>query len=397
MLRHQREFWELPNYIKAMVGGYGSGKTHIGALRAIMLSRKNRGIPGMYVSPSFPTARKTIIITLKDILDRSGVRYRWREVEHSFEINSWGGIIWIGSGDNPDSLKGPNLGWAGIDEPFLQKREVFDQMIARVRHPQASSRELFLTGTPEQLNWGYDVCMNVEGKYDIGAVIAKSSDNHHLPRQTILAMEAAYTKEQREAYLEGRFVNLTSGRVYKDFDRNVHMVHGEYPSLPTMAGIDFNVDHLSAEIFKKGPNFAHFFDEFRMKNATTFDMANMLEAKYPGITVFPDPSGSARHTSASKSDHDILSHAGCIIRSHRKQPPVRERVNAMNKMFLDNRITVEPNTCPELVSDFERCVWKGGDIDKKSDPARTHASDAAGYAIEYLFPVRSRKVWTSER
>ena len=33
MLPHQRAFLELPNFVKLLVGGYGCGKTHIGALR----------------------------------------------------------------------------------------------------------------------------------------------------------------------------------------------------------------------------------------------------------------------------------------------------------------------------------------------------------------------------
>ena len=38
MLPHQRAFWQLPNFIKLLVGGYGCGKTRIGALRSIWSS-----------------------------------------------------------------------------------------------------------------------------------------------------------------------------------------------------------------------------------------------------------------------------------------------------------------------------------------------------------------------
>ena len=39
--------------------------------------------------------------------------------------------------------------------------------------------------------------------------------------------------------------------------------------------------------------------------------------------------------------------------------------------------------------DLEQNVWKSGDVDK-TDPEQTHASDAVGYAINFLFPIRSR-------
>ena len=101
MLPAQRAWWELPNFIKAMVGGYGSGKTHIGALRSLWLSYVNQPHPGMYVSPDYPTAKKTIIITLKDMLDKANVGYIYNINEHQFVIPEWNGNIWIGSGDVP--------------------------------------------------------------------------------------------------------------------------------------------------------------------------------------------------------------------------------------------------------------------------------------------------------
>ena len=53
--------------------------------------------------------------------------------------------------------------------------------------------------------------------------------------------------------------------------------------------------------------------------------------------------------------------------------------------------------CRELIKDFEQVSWKAdphgnplADLDK-SDPMRTHVSDAAGYLIEREFPMRSIK------
>jgi hypothetical protein len=51
--------------------------------------------------------------------------------------------------------------------------------------------------------------------------------------------------------------------------------------------------------------------------------------------------------------------------------------------------------CKQLIQDLERVHWKNdpngnllGDIDK-SDPARSHASDALGYMIAKEFPMRA--------
>ena len=68
------------------------------------------------------------------------------------------------------------------------------------------------------------------------------------------------------------------------------------------------------------------------------------------------------------------------------------RVNSINGMLCNQRqqrrLLVDPE-CRQLIRDFERVTWAMdrngnimGDIDK-SDPMRTHISDALGYCVAY--------------
>ena len=191
-LPHQSQWWDLQTFYKVLIGGYGSGKTYIGALRSIYLSYLNRPHAGMYVSPTHGLSQRTIVVTLKDILNRSGLNYTYNQMKSEFLIHNWEGRIWLGSGDKVDSLKGSNLSWSGIDEPFIQKKEVFDQMIARVRHPEANHLEIFLTGTPEQLNWGYELSNRTD--LDIGIVYGSTLDNLHLPEEYKQNLLTAYSE-----------------------------------------------------------------------------------------------------------------------------------------------------------------------------------------------------------
>lgn len=397
MLPHQREFWELQSFFKLLVGGYGCGKTHIGALRMLWLSYVNRPYPNLYVSPNYPQARRTIVFTLEELLTRAGVRYSYHKTHHEIYIPGWKGRIWIASGEIPDSLKGPNVAAAGIDEPFIQSKETFDVVISRVREGRARNREIFLTGTPEQLNWGYDVAMNDEGRYDLGMVVGSTEANVHLPGQFIETLRAAYDENQVAAYMNGMFVNLTKGRVYRHFDRGTHVQSEILPDdAKVFAGIDFNVDYMSAEIFAEleGGRRVHVFDEIRQDDSDTYQLADRLHEKYPGITVYPDASGKGRKSSAKNTDHVILKDKGFDVVARKQNPAVKDRVNAVNRMLRDRRLTIE--NCPHLVRDLERVVWKNGDIDKLSDPALTHASDAAGYPLEYRYPVRIEKPYIKQ-
>ena len=125
-----------------------------------------------------------------------------------------------------------------------------------------------------------------------------------------------------------------------------------------------------------------------------------MKGRYPSAVVYPDASGNARKSSSTKSDHQILRDAGFQVIARRKQPPVRDRVNAVNSRFKsasgEVRMTIDTTKCKELTADLERVQWKGGDIDK-SDDERTHASDGMGYAVEYLFPVNRGYVGAIKR
>lgn len=331
---------------------------------------------------------------MKELAGRSGLRMTYNQSRKLFHVENWDGNIYVGSGDNPDSLRGPNLAWAGIDEPFIQKKEVFDLMQSRIRVGEPKDRKLFLTGTPEQLNWGYDIAQNDGNKLDIGVVFGKTIDNIHVGKEYYDNLYRAYSKEQRQAYLEGKFVNLVLGRAYKEFDREKHIKHIDgYQNLEVCAGLDFNVDYMTAEIFAKGNGWIHFFDEIRLRNSNSFELADRLAVKYPGITVYPDATGAARKTSSNKSDHAIFKEAGFRVVANKKNPRVMDRVNAFNKLFREDRATIEPGKCPHLVKDLERVVFKSGDLDKTSDESLTHASDAGGYPAAYLYPVRKREVY----
>jgi len=388
MLPAQVKFWESEKFMPALVAGYASGKTYIHALRALYLSYINAGLPGMMVSPTYKQAKRTTIHTILEIMDRAGLNYTINKMDNEIRIKDWNGIIWWGSADDPNSLRGPNLAWAGMDEPFIQSVDAFDQMIARVRHPEATLSQLFLTGTPEELNWGAKVCIDEPEKYDVDLITGSTRDNHHLKPEFLDRLLSSYSENQVKAYVDGAFVNLTKGRVYDAFDRVSSNDHrADINGTPIIIGLDFNVGKLCACIGSRiGKDRLHWFSEVVLRNSDTFQMAEELSRKYPGATIYPDPAGKARHTSSTKSDHQILRDYGFTVIARKAHPPVRSRVNAVNGKLRAGLMTIDVAKCKELSIDLERVVWKGGDIDKK-DPERTHITDAMGYAVEYLWPI----------
>ena len=401
MWQHQRDWWDSPAFIKALVMGYGGGKTLIQAKRAIAMARHNPKSPYMVVSPSYKMAKRTIIPTIVELLDARGpiekklkgkaLRYTYNKSEFEFKI-SGGGTIWIGSGDEPKSLKGPNLGGAGIDEPFVQDIAVFEQMIARVRCPKARHREISLTGTPEDLNWGYDICQGDDKhKYDLQLIQASTRDNLALPEDYVKTLDNAYDAKMAEAYVDGKFVNMATGRIYYGFERNRNVKSIPFPpNTPSRLGQDFNVDPMAGCLFWINGNHMHIYAEMEYQNSNTdyaIPEAQSIAEQAGGklIVAYPDPSGKSRKTSApaGQTDFTIIKSCGVRVKARTKAPLIRDRRNAFNKKLADGSLTIDPD-CKRMIKYLEQLSHEK--LNKQEE--MTHLTEAAGYPIEYLFPIR---------
>jgi hypothetical protein len=404
----QRNWWSLPNFIKSFVAGYGSGKTFIGAKRDIAQCLLNAPAPQLVVSPSYKIAKRTIIPVIRALCQGKAVRdptFTWSEHRTDFEFTIKHGprigTIWIASGDEPDSLKGPTVGSAHIDEPFVQEKEVLDQCIARVRDPRAKRKEITLTGTPEQLNWGYDICAGDEKEdYDVGVVHASTHSNRALADDYAKRMESAYTDRATQAFVDGLFVNLSKGVVYYGFT-NLNVVQIPDPGGELCVGMDFNVNPMACCVFWVYGNHMHVIAEHEFDNADTPYVCQVLHEKYRFLAgprqgecriknVYPDPAGNQRHTSSpgGKTDFHYIQEAGFIVQARRSHPAVRDRENAVNgklgPMMGEPTLTFEPS-CKRLVKYCR--IYTHENKNKPHAKAMSHLLDSLGYPVEYLFPV----------
>ncbi len=403
MWEPQRKWWNMQSFVKALVTGYGGGKTYIGAKRAIATALTNAPSPFACVSPTFKLARRTTVKTMKALLigkeTLHGGAFRWKyhETHHEFSIWYKGrqATIWIMSGEDPDALRGPNLGAAWIDEPFIQHEEVFDQMHARVRDPKARFKEILLTGTPEQLNWGYDICEGERANdYDLEYIQAHTSANQALEAAYVERLQNAFDEKTAEAYLGGGFVNLQKGRVYHQFSDNQNVIDLPDPGGPLKMGLDFNVNPMAGIVFWTHGNHMHIVDEIELENSDTEYMMQYATDEFWErvngekvsriLDVYPDASGRSRSTKApgGKSDFHYITQSGRNIYAKASNPSIRDRENSVNGMLSKGHLTISPK-CRKLRSYF----MKYSHEQKNKQKEMSHLLDALGYPVFYLFPV----------
>jgi hypothetical protein len=377
--------------------------TMIAAKRAISLSLVNAPSPHLIVSPSIRIAKKTVVREIKELLvGKQTIRrdLTWKYFRSDAEFRIWLGgreaTIWIASGDDPDTLKGPNVGSANIDEPFIQSREVFNQILARVRDPVAKVREIGLTGTPEDLNWGYDICEGEEAdNFDIEVIHASSEDNLALDPAYAARMRKGFTDKASEAYVDGRFISLSTGLVYYAFgDDNIR----DYPVPPDAevgVGMDFNVNPMALVVFWRMRNHIHVFEELELENSDTQFACQLVREKFGNRIddFYPDASGGSRHTSSpgGRSDFHYIREAGFTVNAKSTNPSRRDRYNAVNGKFRpgdgsEPSLTVSPN-CKKLISYLKRYSYEK--LDKEEGKKMSHLLDAFGYPVVYIFPVHT--------
>ena len=404
MFPHQREFWESKAFIKTLVTGYGGGKTMTGGKWSIAMALENPGIPFMTVSPSYKVAKKTIIITLKELLDGKrtlldGFSYKFNKSDHEFLIRYRGreGIIWCASGDDPDALKGPNLCGALIDEPFIQDRAVFEQMLARVRHPLAEVKQIGMTGTPEDLNWGYDICLGDEkDNFDLHLVQASSKENKALGKEFTERLERGLSEKAAQSYVDGKFVALAEGLVYYGFARERNVI--EFPEIPKGAkigfGLDFNVNPMSAAMFWTINGHIHFFDEILLPNSDTYDMCETVLSEYGMFKpiCFPDATGKKRQTNAAAgmTDFKIIKNKYKIkIDAPSANPSKRDRYNIVNGKLNPKvgrpTMTISPK-CKKMIRYLESYAHEK----MNNQEEMSHILDAMGYPVARLFPMQAK-------
>ncbi|MGT3256366.1 phage terminase large subunit family protein, partial [Yersinia enterocolitica] len=101
--------------------------------------------------------------------------------------------------------------------------------------------------------------------------------------------------------------------------------------------------------------------------------------------------GDSRKSShASTTDIAQLKQAGFNVVVNDSNPPVKDRINAMNAMFCngngERRYKVNVMRCPVYTESLEQQVWAdNGEPDKSAD--NDHPNDAGGYFIVKQFPI----------
>jgi hypothetical protein len=391
----QKAFINCKEPYPAFIGGYGSGKTAAAIARAMALKIKFPEADIAYYLPSYPLVEDIVMRRFPELCERKGWPFKIRGgTSPHIEFPNAGRIIFR-SLSHPESIVGYEVAHSICDEldtlPAEKARLAWNKVIARNRQKiEGWPNSVAVATTPEGFRFVYErwVKNPAQGYVMFKAKTIDNADN--LPDGYIDNLRNSYPENLLAAYLDGEFVNLTSGSVYHEFDRKLNGTAEKIrPGEPLHVGLDFNVNNMSAVVGVIRDGNPLILDELTQIRDTP-TMARALRERYQGhsITIYPDASGgSHKSVNASLSDISILRSEGFTVLSHSKNPAVRDRVLAVNNLIHNQgarRLKINFDKCPTLVAGLEQQAYdKNGNPDKAN--GTDHLNDALGYFIVYKF------------
>ncbi len=441
----QTDFWRSwgkPGKITYafLQGGWGSGKTWIGARKLVRLhfhnAFANNGratfVPSAVIAPTYSNAMDYDVPELQAALDDFNLSWTWKSsgtlangkfsapalILDDLGTRRRPSVILIRTADAPDRITGWEVGAAWGDEPARWKRDDVDpkmdpylQLTGRVRHPLARLRMLMFTGTNEgDATRFYEEAHG--GKPNHEAFTALTADNPSVS-EFFESQKALLSPEMAEQYLRGGAMSLRGSNAYPYYEPAIHLNESVKfdRHLPLDITFDFNINPgMHAELGQ----YNQAVDEFRVVrefHGPRLDVLGLMEQVeafimgaggwkklgFPELRVFGDSSGRASAITTGESCYQIIRQkldamkVPYVVRVKKENPRVVDRTNAVNAALQDiNRKShVHIHTsCERLANDLRRQKYDArGKLDD-SDKAMGHAGDALGYWIEYLRPVR---------
>jgi len=358
-----------------------------------------------YVLNSYRAAKELMWVPLKEFVPASYIKSK-NETELSMTLVN-GSVIKLKGADNPDALRGSSLDFVVFDEADFfgasssKGSGAYCWEVIRPALADKHGKALWIT-TPKGMGFFYNLMMANKDKEGWSYRHYTTEDGGNVPKEELEAAKADMDPRMyRQEFLAS--YEVLSGRVYFSFDRQENVkdlsesisLVDKNKGIPIHIGCDFNINPTVAVC---GPVIGrewHIISVITITNGNTELLATEIQNRFPGRTIicYPDPTGSARKTSAEYGITDFL-----ILQKHKFQViapghayEMRTKINTTNaalcnaegkrRVFLHNKGTYD------LQKSLDGLVYvEGTNIPDKSTGI-DHWADALAYGCGILFPI----------
>jgi hypothetical protein len=413
----QHALWNCDTRFAVVAAGRGSGKTEIARRKVVRELRKPKEWDDpkyFYALPTYNQAERVAWGKLKALVPENWIYPGGKIYETDLIIRTnFGAELYLIGMDKPQRAEGVQWDGGIIDESADQKPGLFNLTLRpAMTHRQAWCWRI---GVPKRAGVGaaeFRQYFRLAHETPNVSAFTWTSEDILPPDEIEEIKRTTDPRDYAEQYLAS-FENASGAVFYAFLNRN--QLDAENPgnisnlcvyhqTHTIVVGSDFNVDPMCwvlghvMEVPGIGKMF-FVFDEVFLRNTNTRQTMDYLYSKYgnhPGGWLFiGDATGKARRSSASESDYLIIKgdtrfkKANVAYPNH--NPKITDRFAACNAMFLNQlgqrRMLISPK-CKHLIEDLETRAYKPGTNEPNDSHLQGHISDALGYVIHVLFPIR---------
>lgn len=425
----QRSLYTCGARFIAVVAGRRSGKTEVclrKLVRWLPVAPQQRVSDAdwddahyFYGGPTFKQAKKVAWEKLKKLVPRSwNPKISESELMITVRFATHTADITVFGFDKPQRFEGSPWDGGVVDESSDIKNGTFSRSV----RPALSDRKGFCyrIGVPKRFGVGaaeyrkfFERCKASSfngGPGEGSAEPYRGGVAYTWEAETILpadeikeAKEQLDPKDYNEQYA-ARW-ETAGGSIFYAFDSDANVRACSYDSRrPLIVGSDFNVDPMAWVLCHRTPDgkTLEVFDVLWLRDCNTKRALDVLWERYGSghcstFEFYGDATSSARKSAASQSDYSQILNdrrfrdRGAVVRYPRANPLQVNRFAACNALFLnalgERRCFVDPR-CKPLVDDLGVRTFKEGTREPDDYGDVGHITDALGYVIHMLWPIR---------
>lgn len=390
------------NRYLVLFGGAGSGKSRYVAQKILYRMIYEQGHRFLVVRKVDKTIKLSVFQLFKDYINKWDVASKFKVTVSPMKIThiASGNTIDFMGVDDPEKLKsieGITSVW--IEEASELEEKDFNELDRRVRGLTPHYKQIIITFNPiSHLHW---LKKRFYDNPPENCTVLKTTylDNEFIDdvySQVLLDMKN-YDVQQYNIYALGEWGVLNTNVVYHNYDFKKHSTELSINDFQILhVGLDFNIGGCVGVVCGIHGDKVYVVDGFAVYDTDAI-VTQLKSSKYGGkqIIAYPDASGGANKTNSSRSDIQILRDGGFQVMANKSNPAVRDRVNAMNRMFATDCLFVghkqekmsyalqtqayKDNGEPEKFTEH-----KGGAIDDWND--------ALGYLIAFKFAINKSRI-----
>ena len=397
LFTHQNAFiTALANYpditFTFLIGGFGCGKSTSVVYACLYLIEAYRGhnVTFGIIGVSIKLLQQTVLHDLRLALDRGNVPYK---------ENVRAGTLTVGTVTFiyltmavPDNIYAYNFSGVFLDEldevPSSHVMPIIKAVQERcrinlpvVRHCKRIEPFIAISTTAQGMGGTFLLTEYFRQKgVPFIKIRGRTQDNTTLSKSQLENLRKLYTEDEARAFLDGEFVNLTTGRVYYEFDpkKHIYMRFPLYPRETIYCGQDMNPGYNACVACIVRNGIIYVIDTFHWDSPG--DAPQRLRKQYPEneILLIPDASGKEIWAGYKRE----LEEFDIKVVWDKRNPPITERVLAINKAFRLGKLYIFVGLDKLRLCLLTRDFDDSGKPRKERGPeALDHEADALEYAI----------------